>query len=365
MIIGMAAAESIPTKPSLSFMSGGVQLDPPQPMIPPGLDIYHTISLDLTEEAYIDPEIAVTRAIPYGNFTHQKLDVWTPLVSSESKENRKTLLPVVIAIHGGGWEVGYREYVGFMARHLCSSSNQNFQNQVIMVSPTYKLGLYRDQMWPQSRDDIIEAIRWVTKNAQEHGGDPNCIILTGHSAGGHLAAAVGLDPDLLLSRGIEPRCIKALFLVSCPLGVQIRDWFVPKNFFDRIKEPFVRFFDRSFRKRMIPMLRPVVGIDEGDNMQAIIATLKEASPLATLKRMNHKTKQKLPYVHYTYASEGDFGTCGIHARRLKRLLPKGRSEVMVLPVTGHLESHFCMQDSKCEWYAALARVLDEYAPPPK
>jgi acetyl esterase/lipase len=43
--------------------------------------------------------------------------------------------------------------------------------------------------------DVQRAIAWARKHAAEHGGDPSRIVLTGGSAGGHLAALAALAGD--------------------------------------------------------------------------------------------------------------------------------------------------------------------------
>jgi len=204
------------TQPSnLSFVSGGAEMEAQD--LPEFLHPYHAKSIEMTDAAFADPSLVCTRAVSYGPMEQQLLDVWAP---SSGDEKDRT---VVVFIHGGGWDWGYREYVGFCAQNVCNETNS------IMVAPSYTLGKGKSKAWPQSRDDIVEVLKWITSESNDlirfNGGNPTKIVLAGHSAGGHLAACVGLDQELLSSAGIDPSIIKALFLISCPLGIREEDFF--------------------------------------------------------------------------------------------------------------------------------------------
>jgi acetyl esterase/lipase len=94
--------------------------------------------------------------------------------------------PVVIAAHGGGWQVGsrtaYKYWGPFLAR-----------NGYALFSVDYRLG--KAGTYPASAYDIKAAIQFVRAKAADLGIDPERIGLMGDSAGGHLAALVGLAPD--------------------------------------------------------------------------------------------------------------------------------------------------------------------------
>jgi len=94
--------------------------------------------------------------------------------------------PVVIAAHGGGWQVGsrasYKYWGPFLAR-----------NGYALFSIDYRLG--KAGAYPGSVYDVKAAIQFVRAKAADLGLDPERIGLMGDSAGGHLAALVGLAPD--------------------------------------------------------------------------------------------------------------------------------------------------------------------------
>lgn len=94
--------------------------------------------------------------------------------------------PVIVAVHGGGWENGsrtaYRHWGPFLARHGYA-----------VFSIDYRLG--KDGTYPRSVYDVKAAVQFVRARAGELGLDPERIGLMGDSAGAHLAALVGIAPE--------------------------------------------------------------------------------------------------------------------------------------------------------------------------
>jgi acetyl esterase/lipase len=94
--------------------------------------------------------------------------------------------PVIIAVHGGGWQVGsragYKHWGPFLAR-----------NGYALFSIDYRIG--KAGAYPGSVYDVKAAIQFVRAKAADLGVDPERIGLMGDSAGGHLAALVALAPD--------------------------------------------------------------------------------------------------------------------------------------------------------------------------
>lgn len=99
------------------------------------------------------------------------------------------LAPAVILIHGGAWTYGFADpsSMADTARHLAMAG-------YVCFAISYRLtgdpaGAYQ---WPDQLDDVQRAVRWVRVNAATYGVDPEAIAAFGHSAGGHLAAMLGL-----------------------------------------------------------------------------------------------------------------------------------------------------------------------------
>ena len=99
--------------------------------------------------------------------------------------------PVIVWIHGGGWEAGSRtDHPAVLAGMYRRFAADGY----IVVSIDYRLS--REVSFPACLHDCKAAVRWVRAHAGELGGDPDRIGVWGESAGGHLAALIGLTGDV-------------------------------------------------------------------------------------------------------------------------------------------------------------------------
>jgi acetyl esterase/lipase len=55
---------------------------------------------------------------------------------------------------------------------------------------------------------VARSVGWVRKNIARYGGDPDRLLLMGHSAGAQLAALLCVDPKYLSAEGVPPRAIR-------------------------------------------------------------------------------------------------------------------------------------------------------------
>jgi acetyl esterase/lipase len=98
------------------------------------------------------------------------------------------LQPMVIQIHGGGWEVGDKNASNslFRARYLANHGYVVFNINYRML-PNYPV---QEQV-----EDVMGAVIWAKEHAADYGADPNRVGVTGGSAGGHLTAMVAWASD--------------------------------------------------------------------------------------------------------------------------------------------------------------------------
>jgi acetyl esterase/lipase len=119
----------------------------------------------------------LTKNIAYGTKPHQLLDVYRP----DDNEQH----PVVIYIHGGGWNSGNKELYALVAQKLVPLG-------MVVVVPAYQL--YPDATYPSMVSDVAAAIAWTRSHIADYQGNPARIIVGGQSAGAQLSAMAFLDP---------------------------------------------------------------------------------------------------------------------------------------------------------------------------
>ena len=106
------------------------------------------------------------------------------------RRDRPVRCPTLLQIHGGGWVVGSKNEQGVpLMLHLAARG-------WVCISIDYRLAPFAT--FPAPLLDVKQAIRWIRTHAAEYGADPEFLVVTGGSAGGHLAALTALtanDPE--------------------------------------------------------------------------------------------------------------------------------------------------------------------------
>ncbi|WP_421704609.1 alpha/beta hydrolase [Aliiroseovarius sp.] len=117
---------------------------------------------------------------PYGAGPLQKLDAYLP----EHRANA----PLVVMVHGGGWVGGDKRTLPVWRRKAAYWTGLG----AIFVSVNYRLV---PEVMPDTQvQDMAAALALVQRSAKAWGGDPERIVLMGHSAGAHLVALLAADP---------------------------------------------------------------------------------------------------------------------------------------------------------------------------
>ena len=119
----------------------------------------------------------VLRDVAYVTDGHerQRLDLYLP-------EDGKKPMPLLIWIHGGGWQSGSKAGCPFLRQGY-------LQKGYAVASLDYRLT--GDAPFPAQIEDCKAAIRWLRAHAGEYGINPDAFGVGGSSAGGHLVALVG------------------------------------------------------------------------------------------------------------------------------------------------------------------------------
>jgi arylformamidase len=140
----------------------------------------------------IEPKVDRDVAYAEPKNERQTLDVYAP---TEGKNH-----PVVVWIHGGGWQAGDKKEV--------QKKPQAFTDKgFVFVSVNYRL-LPNNVTIKQMAGDVARAIRWTRDHAKDYRGDPSTLFVMGHSAGAQLAALVCTDDSYLKAEGLPLSTIK-------------------------------------------------------------------------------------------------------------------------------------------------------------
>jgi acetyl esterase/lipase len=127
-------------------------------------------------------EVVIKPDIVFAEHDDAKLlgDLYLP------KGSRKT--PVLVGVHGGGWQVGDRKFYRHWGSYLAKYGYAVFAIEYRLMRPGVKT-------WPGVVYDCKAAVQFVRANAEALGLDPDRVGLIGDSAGAHLSALVALAGD--------------------------------------------------------------------------------------------------------------------------------------------------------------------------
>lgn len=101
-------------------------------------------------------------------------------------KDRTRPTPAILFLHGGGWRSGTRSQMKYYCIKFA-------ENGFITATTSYRLST--EVPFPAAVHDAKCAIRWLRANAAQYHIDPDRIVVSGHSAGGHLAMMIGYSDN--------------------------------------------------------------------------------------------------------------------------------------------------------------------------
>lgn len=184
---GTAAPAQVPPDIAASVRASGQAMDPSvgrlyAPMFP--------------KEAWAG--VTVTRDLPYGPDRLQRLDIFAP-------DGAHAKLPVLLFVHGGGFTRGDKHGDFYPDNITLWAAGHG----MVGVNIDYRLA--PKDPWPAGARDLAAAIAWARANIARHGGDPDRIILWGHSAGANHVADYLAHPEV---QGAEAGAVRGAIILS-------------------------------------------------------------------------------------------------------------------------------------------------------
>jgi acetyl esterase/lipase len=123
------------------------------------------------------------KGVVYGpDPTRNRLDVWAkPELQPGSRA------PVLVQIPGGGWVYGDSRHQAYPLMDRLRDAGW------VCVPISYRLS--PKATFPDHIVDVKQALAWVKRHIADYGGDPDFVVITGGSAGGHLSSLAALTPN--------------------------------------------------------------------------------------------------------------------------------------------------------------------------
>ncbi len=156
------------------------------------------------------------------NIAAQKLNVF----SRKKKDSTKNVL---IFIHGGNWNSGKRSLYNFFGTRMARKGITT----VVIDYPLSPKATYKEMTLVAAA-----SIKWVQENIARYGGDPERIFVSGHSAGGHLAALVSLDHEYFDSLRIKNPIIGTILIDAA--GLDMYSYLKQEGFYE--DHPYLQTF---------------------------------------------------------------------------------------------------------------------------
>lgn len=204
------------------------------------------------------------RAIP--NITYLTANNYEAKLDLYEARGQSTPQATVLYFHGGGWVGGSKE------------------TSVLNLLPYFEMGwnvvnveyrLARVSLAPAAVEDCLCALRWVIHNAKQYNIDTGRIVVTGNSAGGHLALTTGMIPA---SAGLDRQCPGPE-----PLKVAaIVNWYGITDVADLLDGPNMRSYavtwlgSRENRKEIAARVSPMTYVRPG--LPPILSIQGDADP---------------------------------------------------------------------------------------
>ena len=210
----------------------------------------------------------------------------------------------VVWLHGGGMTAGEKFFLDGLGDGVAQAA-VNYRLAPRCHHPDYLL-------------DAAAATAWVMKRVAGLGGDPGKVFLAGNSAGGYLAAMVGMDPRWLKARGEDPARLAGIVLVS----VQVTTHFVVKKLMGDTGEQFRPLIDEFAPLYYVSKDLPPICVVTGDRKLDFPCRVEENELfVASLRQLGHPMVElhELAGLDHGGVSDRGYGPLCDFVRKVSRL----------------------------------------------
>jgi len=149
----------------------------------------------------------------YGPLTAQRIDVLYPTNGGPKATVR---LPMVLMFHGGAWIHSYTNDYGSGKDHMTTFFDRFLAHGFMVCNAEYRVNdnTADGAPAPAAVQDALLAAKWCWDNADYFHGDKSKFVVTGASAGGHLALMVGLATPAAMLGPTSPSAFQVAGIVS-------------------------------------------------------------------------------------------------------------------------------------------------------
>lgn len=152
--------------------------------------------------------------LAYGDDIRQKLDIYSPLDASPEQHPQNQLRPVILFVHGGTWQRGDKNQYLFVGESFTRAG-------YVVAVMNYRLA--PQHVYPDYVQDVALALKYLTQYVQAHGGDPQQLVLLGHSAGAFNVVAAVNDARFLDAVHVPVSLVKAVVGIAGPYSFAIKE----------------------------------------------------------------------------------------------------------------------------------------------
>jgi len=246
--------------------------------------------------------------VPYvtNGGVRQQLDLYLP----QDYETAAKPVPVVVTIHGGGWTAGSKESAAGMARFFAD-------NGYAVANLNYRLR--PDFLLPTQIIDVKSAVRWLRANAKKYNLDTKHFAAWGHSAGGHLSAALGTSAQVKeLEEGENLEQSGAVQAVVNFCGPT--DFFTFLKNKDHLADPGL-FGKNADNKEIIKISSPLQTVTpQGAAFLTVHAIDDELVPIQQGKSLHEALQKAGVESHLLELSSGGHGSPQFHSPETRKII---------------------------------------------